>query len=49
MKAIKGEEINTNYKGDETPKMAKEVANYTKEVDPDCVVFNWECSSGYAC
>jgi hypothetical protein len=19
-----------------------------KEVDPDCVVFNWECSSGYS-
>ena len=29
--------------------MAKEIVNYTKEVDPDCVVFNWECSSGYMC
>ena len=22
--------------------------NYIKELDPDCVVFNWECSSGYS-
>lgn len=21
---------------------------YIKQVDPDCVVFNWECSSGYS-
>lgn len=49
VKAFKGENIEQKYKGDETPKLAKEIVSYTKEVDPDCVVFNWECSSGYSC
>ena len=26
---------------------SKDLIKYVNEVDPDCVVFNWECSSGY--
>lgn len=24
------------------------MVTYIKSLDPDCVVFNWECSSGYS-
>lgn len=24
------------------------MVNHIKGLDPDCVVFNWECSSGYS-
>lgn len=43
-KALEGKEVEQN----ETGKSALEIAAHTKEVDADCVVFNWECSSGYS-
>ena len=36
------------FQGEDTKnEEVKELVNHIKELDADCVVFNWECSSGY--
>jgi hypothetical protein len=34
--------------GDPKDEVAKKLVESMKLVEPDCVVFNWECSSGYS-
>ena len=36
------------YEGNPADDTAKQMMGYIKELDPDCVVFNWECSSAYS-
>lgn len=35
------------FRGEATSREASELAEYARKVDKDCVVFNWECCSGY--
>jgi len=35
------------FEGKPKDDVAIRLMNSIKELDPDCVVFNWECSSGY--
>jgi hypothetical protein len=35
------------YEGNPQDDTAKQMMNYIKELEPDCVVFNWECCGNY--
>ena len=39
--------LNDAFKNEPHDDTAKQLVDYIKEIDHDCVVFNWECSSGY--
>lgn len=41
-------EICEAFKAESKNEVIKAMVNYIKGLDPDCVVFNWECSSGYS-
>lgn len=36
------------FEGKPQDDMAVRMMESVKKVEPDCVVFNWECSSGYS-
>jgi len=36
------------FEGKATSDIGKRLTESLKQVDPDCVVINWECSSGYS-